>query len=524
MSGTNRSVSDNRGLYFMRILLSAAGFKRIFVALSLLGGSLLLSSCGGGAASVLLSGVGSGGTGLVEGIVVGFGSVFIDGKEYTTTNATVQEDDEQGQPQVALLKLGQRVRASIDSTGNAVVAATIIPGLSGPVTSTATQDASGDWWARVLGQWVHIVNNATNTPMGLTTVLAGTSGVTPSPPLSVGNEVQVHGLWAWDAAHNAYVLVASRVDILSPTPLTGNVLLGGVVTALPASGQAMINSTPGGVILQGTMPAGLVAGQSLSAWVTRNVWAAWAGGTTPLSSYAVSVADLAAQAGSTAQNAQLSGLVSNYSAATNTATVQGTRVTLPSGMHVGDGDYIRLSGQVSAGVLTQTTVNEDTPATGAVTPQTIQVLGTTNGIGWSAGGSISFILQGTSVTAPSGTYGSCANLVAQNTVAVALTGLVPAPGQPVVATAVTCTPVTAPASGSVADFHGTIQSVSGSSAMLQNEDRVLTVLWTATTYIDPSLGSAGTSWSGQRVEVIGTLTGSTLAASVIRLDGHGTND
>ncbi|MDE2354558.1 MAG: hypothetical protein KGL17_05980, partial [Betaproteobacteria bacterium] len=178
----------------MRHLQMPARFMRFLVALCLLGGTLLLSSCGGGAAA-LLAGVGSGGTGLVEGVVVGFGSVFIDGKEYATTNATVEQDNDLGQPQVALLKLGQRVRASIDSTGAAVITATVIPSLSGPVTSAAVQDtATGDWWLQVLGQWVRVVSKATNTPLGLTTVLAGTGTTLPSASqLTVGSEVEVHG-------------------------------------------------------------------------------------------------------------------------------------------------------------------------------------------------------------------------------------------------------------------------------------------------------------------------------------------
>ncbi len=507
----------------MRYLLFVTPFKRFVTGLWLLAGALVLASCGGGAAA-LISGVGSGGTGLVEGIVVGFGSVFINGTEYATTNATVQEDNDLGQPQVALLKLGQRVRATIDNAGTAVVTATVIPSLSGPVTMAATPDANGDWWAQVLGQWVHIVSVATNTPLGLTTVIAGTSGSTPTPQLLPGNEVEVHGLWVWDATHNAYVVVASRVEILSLTPLTGNVLLSGVVTALPASGQVMVNSTPGGTILQGVVPAGVTVGQSVSAWVPRNVWMAWNGGNAPLSASLISQANLASQAGSNTTNAQLSGFVSNYNPATGTASVQGMTVTLPAGKHVGDGDYIELSGQVNSGILTQTTVDQEMSATGSVTPQNIQVLGTTNGISWSGGGAVSFILQGTSVTAPSGTYASCENLGALDTASLAVTGTVPAPGQPVIATSVACTPVTAPPVGSVSDFHGTIQSATATTASLQNEDHLWTITWSASTYIDPALGSAGTGWNGQQVEVIGTLSGSTLAATAIRVYGHGTND
>ncbi len=507
-------------------ILSARNTRKFLTALCLLGGGTLLSSCGGGGAALMLSGVGSGGTGLVQGLVLGFGSVFIDGKEYATTTATIEQDDSQGIPQNALLKLGQRVQASIDSTGTSVITATIIPSLSGPVTLAATQDATGDWWAEVCGQWIRIVSNATHTPLGVTTVLAGANnaGSTLTPQLALGNEVEVHGAWSWDVAQNAYVLVASRVEVLSATPLSSNILMGGVVGAMPASNQVMLNAAAGGTVLQGTLPTGIKVGQSVSAWINRATWNTWGGGYAPLQAATISSASLAATAGTTSQKAQLSGLISNYSASTNTATVQGTVVTLPAGTRVGDGDYVKLSGQISAGTLSQTTVDEENAVASVVTPQTIQVLGTTNGVNWSAGGVISFILQGTSVTAQPGTYPSCTGLGSLNTVSVTVTGSVPAPGQPVAANLVTCTAVTAPPSGSVSDFHGTILSAGGNTLTLRNEDKVLTVNWSSTTYVDPALGGVGSAWVGQSVEVMGTLSDSTMTATVIRLNTGGTND
>ncbi len=512
-------------------ILSLHSTRKFLAAFCLLGSGVLLTSCGGGGAAVLLSGVGSGGTGVVQGLVLGFGSVFIDGKEYTTTTATIQQDDSQGNPQNALLKLGQRVQASLDSTGTAVVTATVIPSLSGPVTLAATQDSTGDWWAQVCGQWIRIVSNATHTPLGVTTVLAGVNnvGTTLSPQLAPGNEVEVHGAWSWDATYNAYVLVASRVEVLSATPLTSSLLLGGMVGTLLTSNEVMLNASTAGTILQGTLPSGLQPGQSITAWVNRGTWNSWAGGNTPLQAATINTAALTALSGTT-QQAQLSGLVSNYSAATNQARVQGTVVTLPVGTRVSDGDYIKLTGMISGGALTGTTVDQENAVGATVTPQTIQVLGTTNGVNWSAGGTIAFVLQGTSVTAQPGTtgLGSCAGLNSLNTVSVTVTGTVTAPGQPVTANVINCTAVSAPPSGSVSDFHGTILSgsvsASGSTLMLRNEDNVLTVNWTSTTYIDPALGAVGSGWEGQDVEVMGTLNGTTMTATVIRLGSHGTND
>ncbi|MDE2344113.1 MAG: hypothetical protein KGL63_12125 [Betaproteobacteria bacterium] len=505
----------------MHHLRSATLFVRFILSLCLLGGTLALSSCGGGAGAIL-AGVGSGGTGLVEGVVVGFGSVFIDGKEYATTNATVEQDNDLGQPQVALLKLGQRVRATIDSTGAAVITATVIPSLSGPVTSTAVQDATtGDWWLQVLGQWVRVVSTATNTPLGLTTVLAGNGASAPSASqLITGSEVEVHGTWVLDTAHNAYVLVASRVEILPSA--SSYVLVGGVVTQLPSSNQVMINANPG-MVLQGAVPAGTVVGETISAWVPRSTWNNWAGGSAPLGVASLGQANLVAQTGSGSQSAQLSGLVSNYNPSTHVARVQGTLVQLPASYNVEDGDYIRISGQVGSNGISTSNV-EDLQAAGSVQPQTIQVSGTTNGINWGAGGTVSFILQGTTITAAAGTYPGCTGLMASSTAVVSVSGSVPAPGQPVVAASVTCTAVTTPPTGSVSDFKGTILSVSagGNTLVMQNEEHQLTVTWSSGTYIDPILGIVPSV--GQSVEVYGTLSGSTLAATAIRSRNSGTND
>ena len=63
-----------------------------------------LSGCGG---SVVAGGVGSGGSGVAEGTVTGFGSVIVDGVAYSDGDASVERWGESG---VGEVKLGQRVR------------------------------------------------------------------------------------------------------------------------------------------------------------------------------------------------------------------------------------------------------------------------------------------------------------------------------------------------------------------------------------------------------------------------------
>ena len=99
---------------------------------------LLLSSfllaCGGG---ISLSGVGSGGSGIAEGSVSGFGSVIVNGVEYDDSNAVSTIESADRSTTVSAAKLGQRVRVSQSKDG---VADTIeiLPQLRGPVTSASS--------------------------------------------------------------------------------------------------------------------------------------------------------------------------------------------------------------------------------------------------------------------------------------------------------------------------------------------------------------------------------------------------
>ena len=116
---------------------------RLLVIVTVLG----LTACGGGE----IAGVGSGGTGIasvVDGTVSGVGSVFVDGTEYDDSSASVRRDDDvSGITSNADLRIGQRVRLELNSTGK-VQTATVLPQLVVPVTQA--QDAAGT--LRVMGQ------------------------------------------------------------------------------------------------------------------------------------------------------------------------------------------------------------------------------------------------------------------------------------------------------------------------------------------------------------------------------------
>ena len=76
----------------------------------------VLVACGGGGANPSAPGAG---TPVAQGVVTGFGSVYIDGERYDDSAAETAVADADGRRQATLLKLGQRVRALHDGQGKA---------------------------------------------------------------------------------------------------------------------------------------------------------------------------------------------------------------------------------------------------------------------------------------------------------------------------------------------------------------------------------------------------------------------
>lgn len=546
----------------MNLPFATRRFKPVTRLLGLLGLCSLLGSCGGGATALFnTAGVGSGGTGVVQGLVTGFGSVFIDGTEYlTTTGTSIDQEDSAGQQVTGLLKLGDRVQATLDASGNASTV-TILPALSGPLTQSAVQDSTtGDWWTRVDGQWVRIVTNAANTPLGITTVLAGCSLVNPaysttSPvadclnSLSTSNEVETHGTWVLDNTRNAWIVVASRLEVTSSTPsATAPIHLGGIVTSInTSSSQVTLNAGPGsgstGITLQGALPGSLAPGQTLSAWVQRSLWNGSNNGQSIVAASLITNTTLTANAAGQSI-AQISGLISNYNPANNTALVQGTLVTLPGNYqgNIGDGDYVRLTGAVSGNGLNAASLysshqSEDhyvTQSNAASNMLLMEIKGSTNG--WAGPVAQTFTLQGTAITTTASTsYTGCSGFSATTLVFLDVLGT-SAPGQPVTASSVNCSPPGSSGnSDHVTDLRGSVSNLSGTlnsgtlTLTLSNEGSpTYTVNWNANTFIDPGLLNPSTPGlmiaNGQSLDVIGSLSNGVLTATALRPYQPGSKD
>ena len=209
-----------------------------------------LCACGGSGDASVAGGVGSGGTGLAEGSISGFGSVIVDGVEYDDSAAVVQVENADGTLAAAATRLGQRVQVRHDAQGKAQTIR-VMPALLGPVTQGPVAGV-----VRVLGQQVRIDAD---------TVLAGYAR---AADIGVGDEVQVHGAWVQQPDGQSVVLQATRLEKRQATAATP-LLLTGIAHAVLNATTFRINGADGPLVRADALPAGLVAGQEAVVWTAR---------------------------------------------------------------------------------------------------------------------------------------------------------------------------------------------------------------------------------------------------------------
>lgn len=165
---------------------------------------LAIAGCSGGVGSVASGG--TGGTGISSGTVTGFGSVFVNGVEFTTTSSSVELDgvsgpDESTDPHRGL-KVGMvvKVNGEFDDDDIHGTSAEIEykDNLEGPVDSITPIDATTKQ-AVVLGQTVILDMNQTHFEN------------TTFDTLAVGNVIEVSGLLD-DAGQIQATFVEKKAD------------------------------------------------------------------------------------------------------------------------------------------------------------------------------------------------------------------------------------------------------------------------------------------------------------------------
>lgn len=424
--------------------------------------ALLLHACG---ADTLLSGVGSGGSGIAEGTVTGLGSIYVDGTEFDDSAAPVQVQDERGALLNAEPRIGQRVRIAYEAR-NTASSVEILPQLIGPVSSV-----HGGGWLRVMNQWVRVLDQPAGTSPA--TVLDG-DGYRSSADVALGDLVEVHGDWSFDGARGGYVLTATR--LARRTQAMTSVRLGGIVAALDPGGFRL-NETGGTLVLGDSLPPGLAVGSPVQ------VWAPFADAASP-----VIHASRVRAGAPTAQEGQtllLGGIADAVDPVARTITVQGVTSRLPEGFDaasLGRGDFVRLtlrrSGQGWTGMDLQ---RRGDPAgiDGAVV-----LKGAVSGVDWSGPAPLLLSLRGTALRVDGAVLAasSCSGLAPDALVYVEASA--PRGPEPLVASAIACGTRIPPAA--TVERTATVVAVDSAARTLSvrtGQGEILTVWWNELSYL-----------------------------------------
>ncbi len=198
--------------------------KTRVVLASLLTGLLVSCGGGGGDSAPVTAGINGGGIqginggGIAVGPVTGFGSVFVNGIEFSTSGTTISIEGAAASE--SQLKIGQivDVRGTLNSTSNTGTATTIAANdqLEGPVQSIDLPGLS----FTVLGNLVRVTGTTVFDNSFATPSLAG---------LTAGQWVEVSGL-----RNGAGDIVATRIE---PRAANGEIELNGVVSNLDTNAR-----------------------------------------------------------------------------------------------------------------------------------------------------------------------------------------------------------------------------------------------------------------------------------------------
>ncbi len=321
-----------------------------------------LVSCGGGAAVALIGGgVGTGGTGISLGTVIGFGSVVVDGTAYNsvTPDYFVDSDTSARSATAATsVELGDQLQIQLDASGNPSVV-TITPQLVGVATNVTPTGFT------VNGVPVQVGSSASSGPPTFYSGLAGLGNLTTGMP------VEVHGVFGLDATGQAYV----RATLVKQLPPTNTIA---VVTGIVSGLDTSTGSFQIGPMTVQTQSATVVnpTGTTLANGDVVQVWSNQAPTVTgAMAAGSVTIRTLRGMSG----NAQVSGLVMQLQG--NTFSLSGIPVDASAlssqAATLQNGQYLVVQGTVNptTGVLTAASLQ----SYASQSPNQVQLTGTITG-------------------------------------------------------------------------------------------------------------------------------------------------
>ena len=451
--------------------------------------SLGLAACGGGAAAVALvgGGVGTGGTGMVLGTVIGLGSVIVDGQSFSSaTPSYFRASGSSGETasNSQAVEVGARVDLQVGS--NQQPSSVLIqPDLEGTPQVDASNTLTVDG--------VRVLTNSDPT-RGPVTFYSGLSGLAA---VASASRIEVHGAYGEDAS-GPYIQ-ASLIEQLPASDTTTRIT--GVVSALSSQSLTVAGqSIPLGA--NTTVVAG--PGVSLAVGQLVHVWNSGPG-------WVVRVQALGAFTGPV----QMSGLVYGLSATgftlsgipVDTRSMSGAVPALQAGDYVvvsghGDGQGTLVAQSIQAA---PTTVTIRGTITGYVSASSFQVRG------------VPIDASQASFTAGSGAsqLGNGAYVVIQGAVSTT---------SPNVISAAQVSVLSAPQAGETVDLQGTVSSVGDAShfTLQWQTEQENTLVSNNTTQVSIAAncayvnGSAANIALNTAVEVEGTYQNGTLSAYTIK--------
>ncbi|MDX1252404.1 MAG: hypothetical protein IDH49_09205 [Gammaproteobacteria bacterium] len=295
-----------------------------------------LISCGGGAGPGLAGG-GIGGTGISQGPVTGFGSIFVNGLEIETTGAKIEVEDNPSASQNDL-HVGMVVLVEWEKDASGKYTAKRVKyadDVQGPVDSI-TPPATGGTFI-VLGQTVRVD--------GLT-VFSGTSGIAGTNPLKQSDIVEVSGL-----KDTTGVIHATRVEVKTGSSEPSEIK-GRVTAYTPGTNTFNIGEVT--VSFSSSVPAGLGNG------VCVEVKGTFDSATSIITATSIELDDSCGLGGvAEGKEVEVEGFISDLAAAAGTFKVNGQPVRYDTATRYENGDAgnlrnnvrVEAEGTVSNGVL-----------------------------------------------------------------------------------------------------------------------------------------------------------------------------
>ena len=454
---------------------------------------LALQACGGSGGDGIAS---SSALQLANGVVTGFGSVFVDGVEIEDASASVQVEGPDGSFKNTVLQMGQRVRVNHDGKGTASKV-TVDAAVIGQVSAINGSEFT------VAAQLVKTISDST---LGSVTMWGGDYADASS--MTAGDWVEVHGTPVYDATSSSYQVVATRVQKLSAL---NHVQVRGQISGLDTVAHTfMLN----GLTVNYTSATLRPATASLSNGLSVVAYADPTGvvGTT-LTASNIKLDRLKDNA-TVSTTAQLSGLISRYDATTQTFEIQGVKVNVgsasiqPSGAVLADGAYVKLDGTVgSDGGLTASRIQVRQQDT-ATALAAVKLIGVISDFVDNA----SFVVRGVPVDASQVTS-VCSGVSLANGVEVTVQAKQQSGTPVVLATSVECK---AQAKVMIRPVDGTVASVGSDQTLVLTlaNASTQTIQWNANTTF---VGLTADALAGQSVRVEGYVSNNVLVARVVML-------